>query len=142
MVNRLTDVTEEAQDGGSKSDGKAAPDRRPFLGDESRILNYVSLDSIKDLDDTINFLRYVLPNIGEASNITSAYDDNNQDVSEFSGFFLNERKYFVGDFVRFKFRFSKENEVFDTIQKRLVKKYQNRMCKNENEEEVPCIQFD
>ena len=73
----------------------------------------MSLDSIKDLDDTIKFLKYVLPNIGEPREIESAYNDNFKEIrSKFSGFFLNERKYFVGDFVRFKFKFSKANASF------------------------------
>jgi len=73
----------------------------------------VSLDSIKDLDETIQFLKYVLPNVGQSRDIFSAYNENFKDKkSEFSGFFLNERKYFVGDFVRFKFKFSKANPAF------------------------------
>ena len=83
----------------------------------------MSLDSIKDLDDTIQFLTYVLPNIGFPREIDSAYNDNfKEKKSKFSGFFLNERKYFVGDFVRFKFKFATANKAFVTLQEKLVEK--------------------
>jgi hypothetical protein len=64
-------------------------------------------------------LKYVLPKIGRAKDINSALQPN-QELEEGKdpgqpvyGYFINDRKYLVGDTLKFSFSLAHENELFD-----------------------------
>ena len=92
MVERVTGFTQNSKEKSEATDqaggdpsataeaATAAPTADSSDEDEGRlhnsnILNYVSLDSIKNMNDVIHFVKYVLPNIGEAKDIVSALNE-------------------------------------------------------------------
>ena len=94
---------------------------------ESKILESVTIDSIKNLNDTVTFLKYVLPEVGKSQKLKTAFDirdidiDFPEDKSEFSGFFINDRSYLVGDFLRLSFKFNPVNDDFKKESDRVLK---------------------
>ena len=88
---------------------------RHFFNDDSSITNYVSVDSIKNKNDLINFLQFVIPKIGNNKDISTVLNLNTNKKSDFKGHFMNQRKYFIGDFIRFKFKKAQTNPLFDVF---------------------------
>jgi len=81
-------------------DGIHAPDQ--ISG--SNIVNTVDFNHIKDRNDTINFLKHVLPKAGRAQPVQSVMDPSKPHIiSDYQSYFFMDRKYLVGDTFRFSF---------------------------------------
>lgn len=81
---------------------------------DSKILESVTINSIKNLNDTVTFLQYILPQIGKSRVVKTAFDIKNfpEDKSAFLGFFINDHSYLVGDLLRLSFKFNPMNKDF------------------------------
>jgi hypothetical protein len=78
----------------------------------------VSFDNIKNKNDTLTFLKNCLPKLGELHSVSAAINENLPNVkSEYTGYFIDDRKYLVGDLMRFKFQFAQKNPLMNKLQK-------------------------
>ena len=94
---------------------------------DSKILEYLSLRTMKGRKDAVSFFRNILPNFGKVTMVSTAFDYQNfpNKKSDFLGYFINERNYLVGDTIKLKFKLNKENKNFKKEMKRLMKKPEN-----------------
>jgi len=79
----------------------------------SKKLSLISLDSVKDLNDTYMFLHSIVPRMGQNLNVSSVWNKSNPDVkTEFKAFFINRAEYIIGDLIRLSFSINPRNIDF------------------------------
>lgn len=79
----------------------------------SKKLSLISLDSVKDLNDTYMFLHSIVPRMGQNLNVSSVWNKSNPDVkTEFKAFFINMAEYIIGDLIRLSFSINPRNIDF------------------------------
>lgn len=81
--------------------------------DESKKLSLISLDSIKDLNDTYMFLQSIVPRIGQNLNVEAVWNQSTPDIkTKFKAFFINREEYIIGDLIRLSFSINPRNIDF------------------------------
>ena len=69
---------------------KYDPSKFYHFEDESKKLSLISLDSVKDLNDTYMFLHSIVPRIGQNLNVETVWNKSNPDMkTKFKAFFMN-----------------------------------------------------
>lgn len=88
---------------------------------ESWLMDVISFDRIKNINDTLIFLKEIVPSFGKVENITTSMDPNFPDKkSTYAGYFIQDRKYLVGDCLHFSFRRFQKNRVFKHVQDKIL----------------------
>jgi hypothetical protein len=81
--------------------------------DKSKKLSLISLDSVKDLNDTYMFLHSIVPRIGQNLDVESVWNKSNPEVkTKFKAFFINREEYIIGDLIRLSFSINPRNVDF------------------------------
>jgi hypothetical protein len=76
-------------------------------------------------------LKHILPSIRANQNLTSPLDpDYPMKMSNFEASFFNNRRYFVGDFIRLSFQFYMENPVFKAVEDYVIEKNKTENSKD------------
>ena len=82
----------------------------------------IKLTSLKNANDTITYLRDVLPYIGQVQTVETQMEFNQPNqTSKYSGYFIDDRKYLVGDQFRFRFKLAQKNKIWEKVTEQLLK---------------------
>ena len=78
------------------------------------LIDTIRFNSIKNVNDTLTYLTNVFPFIGTRKTVEASMQFNKLgEKSKYAGYFIQDRKYLVGDEVRLRFKFSKPNLIWD-----------------------------
>jgi len=88
--------------------------------DASKKLSLISLDSVKDLNDTYMFLHSIVPRIGQNLDVEAVWDKSKPGVkTKFKAFFIHGEEYVIGDLIRLAFSINPRNVDFCTEMARI-----------------------
>ena len=92
---------------------KYDPSKFYHFEDGSKKLSLISLDSVKDLNDTYMFLHSIVPRIGQNLNVEAVWNKSNPDIkTKFKAAFINSEEYIIGDLIRLSFSINPRNVDF------------------------------